>query len=180
MSIRTPIFFTQICERLLPFAVLTHCFLSSVRFFTSPVTRMDSLNLVVIYCILAGQQSPHWQLHVRRPSLKRENVLTILFSFISLFFCASVTDQRCSNDCWLSQLLFGVFICKFRSVPLFQRDAFALTHLRTGLLISLYILNSFSEQNGSTKRYQKFFNMSQLQYSLFLYFMFRHTQFLQK
>lgn len=136
--------------------MLTHCFLSSVRCSSLALTHIDSLNLVVIHYILAGQQSPHWQLHVHRPSLKRENVLTIAFSLISLFFCTSVTDQHCSNECWLSQLLLRVFICKFHSVPLFQIDAFALTHLRTGLLLSLYILNSFSEQSGSTKRYQNF------------------------
>lgn len=157
MTIWRTIYSMQICERLLPFAMLTHCFFVICEMvFTGPVTHMDSLNLVVIHYILAGQQSPHWQLHICRSSLKRENGLTIAFSLISLFFCTSVTDQHCSNECSLSQLLFGVFICKFHTVPLFQIDAFALIHLRTGLLLSLYILSSFNEQNGSTKRYQKF------------------------
>lgn len=52
----------------------------------------------------------------------------------------------------------------------FKLDTFALAHLRDGLLLSHCIFYSFSEQNGSLKRYQKFYNSSQLQYSLFLYF----------
>lgn len=142
----------QICCPLLCCAVSVFLVISEV-FFAGPVTHMDTLNLVVIHFLVAGQQSPLWQLRVSRPSLKRENVLTIAFSLTSLFFCTSVTDQHCSHECLLSQLLFGVFICKFHTVPLLKIDTFALTHLKTGLLLSLYIWNSFSEQNGSTKRY---------------------------
>lgn len=153
---RTIYYFMQMCERLLPFAMLTHCFLSSVRCSSLALLCIWTAWILWACYILAGQRSPHWQLHVCRSSLKKDNVLTIAFSSIPLFFCTLVTDQHCSNECSQSQLLFGVFICKFHTVPLFQLDAFALAHLRTGLLLSLYILNSFSELNESAKRYQKF------------------------
>lgn len=156
--IRRTIYFMQICERLLPFAVLAHCFLSSVR--------CSSLALLCIWIAWVLQSYITFWLASKVPigscisvSLpwrermsSQMHLVWCLYSFVLLL----LTDQHCSSECSLSQLLFEVFICKFHTVPLFQIDAFALTHLRTGLLLSLYILNSFSEQNGSTKRYQKF------------------------
>lgn len=79
------------CERLLPFAMLALCFLTSVRCSSLALLGIWIACLAVRHYILAGQQSPHWQLlHICRSSLKRENVLTIAFSLISLFFCTSV------------------------------------------------------------------------------------------
>lgn len=66
-----------------------------------------------------------------------------------------------------------VAVCKFHTVLLwskFKIDTFALAHLRGGLLLSQCILNSFREQNGSLKRYQKFYNRSQLQYSFSVFY----------
>lgn len=147
------------CERLLPFAMLALCFVSSVRCSSLALLGIWIAWILQSYitfwlaskvpigscCISVG-------LPWRERMSSQLHLVWYLYSFVLLL----LSDQHCSNECSLSQLLCGVFICKFHTVPLFQIDAFALTHLRTGLLLSLYILNSFSEQNGSTKRYQKF------------------------
>lgn len=71
------------------------------------------------------------------------------------------------NVHWASYCLVSLFF-KFHAVLLpskFKIDTFPLVHLRGGLLHSHSILNSLSEQDTSLKRYQKYYNRSQLQYS---------------